>query len=247
MKWIDEYIEGITELCHSRDIFQIYDYFEIHIQEIDKDNAMFKGNEAIYIRDYFDNEVVFIKEDLPYRFKKFVLAHELAHSILHVDLKTPHIDRFYADLKLKLNKKGKRQYSDTTILKRHKLLNQAIERAIGWNLLIKNPVRYANPPKEDKTDINTWTIDQVKYFLSDVKDYETHIVYYPALISFHTGMRVGEICSLKWENVNFKKGYIDIKYNAIEKKGQGVVLGDPKTESSKSKVMFLILLLKGIY
>ena len=164
------------------------------------------------------------------------IKEHLGHIPL-VDLKTPHIDRFYADLKLKLNKKGKRQYSDTTILKRHKLLNQAIERAIGWNLLIKNPVRYANPPKEGKPDINTWTIDQVKYFLSSVKDYETHIVYYPTLISFHTGMRVGEICSLKWENVSFKKGYIDIKYNAVEKKGQGVVLGDPKTESSKSKVM----------
>lgn len=169
----------------------------------------------------------------------------LGHILLS-DLKTPHVDRYYADLKLKLNKKGKRQYSDTTILKRHKLLNQAIERAIGWDLLIKNPVRYSSPPSEDKTDINIWTIDQVKYFLSSVKGYETHQVYYPAFIAFHTGMRVGEICSLKWENVNFNKGYIDVRFNAVEKKGKGVVLGPPKTDSSRDKVMMTSELLEEL-
>jgi integrase len=34
--------------------------------------------------------------------------------------------------------------------------------------------------------------------------------YYPILMGFKTGMRLGELMGLKWSNVNFKEGYIDV-------------------------------------
>lgn len=163
------------------------------------------------------------------------IKEHLGHIALS-KLKTPHVDTFYRDLSLEKKKNGSKRYTNTTIFKFHKVFNQAIEKAIGWDLLIKNPVKYATPPKEDTEEMSIWTMDQVKYFLNGIKDSEIYQIYYPTLIAFHTGMRVGEICALKWDNVNLEEGYIDIKYNAVEKRGLGVVLESPKTDASKDKV-----------
>ena len=100
-------------------------------------------------------------------------------------------------------------------------------------MIIKNPAQYATSPKQDETEMETWDIDEVILFLSKIKDTK---IYLPVLISFHTGLRIGEIAALKWEDVNLKEGYLTVNHNAVEKKGEGVILETPKTESSKSKV-----------
>lgn len=174
-------------------------------------------------------------------------------SIGHIALnkvKTPIIDKFYADLKKELNKKGKdkgkRRYSDSTVLKFHKLLVQAFEKAIGWDILIKNPAKYATAPKSDTKEITVWSLDQVNYFLNSIKGVEVYNIYYPVLIAFHTGLRAGEIAALKWDNVNLKEGYLDVKLNAVEKKGEGITFTTPKTESSSARVMLTNELIKEL-
>lgn len=86
--WIDEYIDGIIEYCKSRDIYEIYNALDIKIVKTDKDNPILQENDALYIRDYSDLEVVFIRDDLPYQYEKFVLAHELGHALLHTEIYT---------------------------------------------------------------------------------------------------------------------------------------------------------------
>ncbi len=84
--WIDKYVNGIIDYCYSRDIFEIYSTLDMIIRKIDKDNPILRGNDAIYLRNYFDEEIVFIRDDLPYQCEKFVLSHELGHAILHTDM-----------------------------------------------------------------------------------------------------------------------------------------------------------------
>lgn len=85
-KWIDIYVLGVRDHCNSKDIFEIYDVFGIQIKKVNKDDFILQGNESVYIRDYFGVEIVFIRDDLNYNFMKFLLAHELAHALLHTDL-----------------------------------------------------------------------------------------------------------------------------------------------------------------
>ena len=88
MDWIDKYVEGIIDYCNTKDVFEICEVLSIYISVINEDSFILKGNDAIYIRDYFDNEIIFIKEDLHYKYKKYLIAHELGHAILHVELET---------------------------------------------------------------------------------------------------------------------------------------------------------------
>ncbi|WFA10379.1 ImmA/IrrE family metallo-endopeptidase [Tissierella sp. Yu-01] len=88
LSWIDEYINGVIEYCSSRDIFEIYDSLSINIRKVDKDDLLLRGNDAVYVRNFLGIEAVFIRDDLPLQYEKFVLAHELGHAILHVEIAT---------------------------------------------------------------------------------------------------------------------------------------------------------------
>lgn len=71
------------------------------------------------------------------------------------------------------------------------------------------------------------------------------------LLSLYTGLRIGEVCGLKWEDIDFKKGCISVN-KTVERISLGngktkVVVEPPKTESSIRKVyipLFVVALLK---
>lgn len=86
LSWIDKYVDGVIEHCYSRDIFEIYNTLNINIAKVDKDNSILQGNEALYIRNYLGIEIVFIRDDLPYKYEKFILSHELGHAVLHAEI-----------------------------------------------------------------------------------------------------------------------------------------------------------------
>lgn len=86
LSWIDEYVDGVIDYCYSTDIFEIYNILNINIKRVNKDDYLLQGNEAIYIRNYFGIEIVFIRDDLPYKYEKFILSHELGHALLHTEM-----------------------------------------------------------------------------------------------------------------------------------------------------------------
>lgn len=86
LSWIDEYVEGVIDHCYSEDIYEIYSNLDIHIIKVDKNDNVLKGNDAIYIRSFYGIEVVYLRDDLPPQYEKFVLSHELGHAILHTEI-----------------------------------------------------------------------------------------------------------------------------------------------------------------
>jgi len=86
MVWINDYVRGITEHCKTNDIYDIYNELNIKIYKVDKKDKILNNNDAFYMRDYYNLEIVFIRDDLEYYFEKFILAHELGHAILHTDI-----------------------------------------------------------------------------------------------------------------------------------------------------------------
>ncbi len=84
--WIDNYVFGLIDLYCTNDVYGLYKYLDIQIVKISKDSTLFQGdNDAVYQRNFFDEEIVFIRSDLNYKYEKFVLAHELGHAVLHVE------------------------------------------------------------------------------------------------------------------------------------------------------------------
>jgi Zn-dependent peptidase ImmA (M78 family) len=84
--WIDNYVEGLIECFGTSNIYELYDYLDIRILKMDRENILLQGNEAIYHRDYTSHELVFIRNDLDRSYEKKILAHELGHAIIHTNI-----------------------------------------------------------------------------------------------------------------------------------------------------------------
>lgn len=83
--WIDNILEGVKDTYNTNNIYELYGYLEIQMLKLRPNNILLKGNESFYCRDYFNSEVVFIRNDLNLEYEKFILAHELGHALLHVN------------------------------------------------------------------------------------------------------------------------------------------------------------------
>ncbi len=82
MAKIKQIVEGLIEIYKTRDVYELVDLLDITL--IKKDLP--KGMKGKFFRDIFDNEFIFISNELCPQEERQVIAHELGHAILHVDL-----------------------------------------------------------------------------------------------------------------------------------------------------------------
>lgn len=88
MIWINNIVEGIKEIYNTNNPYLICDSLDIKIIYLDKSNPLLKGNEACYIRSYFNFELIYLVKNLDAIYEKFILAHEIGHAILHTEMST---------------------------------------------------------------------------------------------------------------------------------------------------------------
>ncbi|OUR96138.1 hypothetical protein A9Q84_07190 [Halobacteriovorax marinus] len=87
------------------------------------------------------------------------------------------------------------------------LLKAILNHAVNNNYLLKNPLKGIRPQKEDLKTDSYWTKSEIDQFLNSNRSSTHYPIYFTAL---HTGMRLGELCGLKWDRVNFDLNLITI-------------------------------------
>ena len=55
-------------------------------------------------------------------------------------------------------------------------------------------------------------------------------------LAIHTGMRIGEICAIRWENVDFYESLIYVQGTVIRNKYRQTAIAPPKSETSQRKI-----------
>jgi integrase len=123
-------------------------------------------------------------------------------NITLANLKPMHIQRLYSKL---LHEKN---LSHNTVRKVHMILVNALERAVKFEMVLKNAAKLVEPPKETKSKMDVWDVDEALLFLETAKNSHLFLVY---MIGIHTGMRQGEILGLSWDAVNLDQGVISVK------------------------------------
>lgn len=66
--------------------------------------------------------------------------------------------------------------------------------------------------KAEKPSIGYWNKDEVDYFLEQL---EGEYLHAPIFIDILTGLRVGELCGLRWGDIDLENGYINIRNQVI--------------------------------
>lgn len=161
---------------------------------------------------------------------------------------------YFAKLKLKevspkkyqdaLNDLLNRGYAINTIDGAHRTGRMIFKKAIQLELIKKDPTEFAIVPRPVKTIEEIEEEDQIpeymekeelKAFLRTAKEkglYQDYAIF--MLLSF-TGMRAGELCSLKWSDIDLDKQTISISktYYNPNNNIKNFKLQPPKTPASK--------------
>ena len=103
-----------------------------------------------------------------------------------------------------------RGLSPTSIECQHATLRQALNAAVSWRLIIKNPAaEILSPPKRNKPKNAVYTPEQVQELLNAAQGTE---MYLPAMLGFLVGLRRGEICGLRMQDIDLKNKSANIRH-----------------------------------
>jgi len=82
-----------------------------------------------------------------------------------------------------------------------------MERAREYQYLYVNPCEGVSLPEMEKKEAKLLTIQEQKKLEPTAKD-DKHGL--PILLAMYTGLRVGELCALKWSDVDMENGIISV-------------------------------------
>ena len=117
----------------------------------------------------------------------------------------------------------------------HTTLHHALKTATEQNLIPNNPAAEVDPPKFDGTPMNILTKAQLEAFMKAIeKDAFWHDFFYTAVT---TGLRRGEICALRWEDLDTKQGTLHVRRTLHQEKGKPLTTGDTKTYAGTRKIV----------
>lgn len=167
------------------------------------------------------------------RYEAMIRLH-LGPGIGHYQLQKlspQHLQAFYS-------KKLDEGLSPTTVTSFHKMLHLALDRAVRWNLVPRNVCDAVTPPRVKRYEIQPLSPEQVQRFLAAAAGHRLEALFVLALA---TGMRRGEILALKWKDVSFANGTLQVRriltHMPAKLNGKGgYVEAEPKTEKSRRSI-----------
>lgn len=133
-----------------------------------------------------------------------------------------HIQRYYAE---KMREGG---LDSNSVHKHHILLHTALHLAFRQRILRENPVERVEAPREHPTRQFYYTPEQLRQLFRAVEGEWLEVV---VKLGAYLGLRRGEICGLRWSDVDFDHYVIRIRISRTTA-GNRVVEKTPKTANS---------------
>lgn len=192
-------------------------------------------SESITLKDFIDiwlKKVVLIenKPNTYLSYKSIVKSTILPYlgNLTLQEIKPAHIDNW---LRVVI-KKG---FAKRTISTHRQILNIIFQYAIyPCELITFNPVSVIHIPKSMHTEKKIKReVIPVSKFNELIEKYPFgNKLYIPLLIAYYTGLRIGEICGLSWNDIDFEKQLLNVDHQEIYLPNEGYLLSTPKTLTS---------------
>ena len=174
-----------------------------------------------------ENTIKGYRSQIDHQIKPFIGHKQLA------SLTTADIQKFYN----KIKKEGRvhphpihgHVLSDSMVKKIHMMLHEAMEVAVRERYIVRNPTDNTTIPKKTTTEKQVLDDSQLNRFLEAIQcEPYWHDFFY---VEVMTGLRRGEICGIKWSDIDFNEGTLCIKRSVSTKEGGGVSIGETKTDA----------------
>lgn len=122
------------------------------------------------------------------RYEEIVKKHlvpNLGHHVL-AKLQPLHNQAYYSQALQNGRRDGKGGLSAQTVLHHHRILREALQQAVKWQLLARNPADAVEPPRPKRREMRALDEHQTARLLDAARG---HRLYIPILLAVTTGMR----------------------------------------------------------
>ena len=140
------------------------------------------------------------------------------------NIRTVDIDNLYYELQ------KRKRATPSTVRHIHSVISRAFRQATTWGWVAINPAMNATQPRFVKPKISLPSTEQVEDILRAAYDLNPELGHFFHLAATSAARR-GELCALRWSNVDLIKGTIFIERAIIEV--GGVHEKDTKTHASR--------------
>jgi integrase len=141
------------------------------------------------------------------------------------------VQRCYTEL-LESGSRSGGPLAPATVHKAHEVLRRALGDAERMGLVARNVAAAVRPPAITRGEMTTWSSEDVRDFLAAIEGHRLEIAF---RLLAATGLRRGEVLGLRWSDVDFDLGRIEVA-NTLTAVGEEIVTGPPKTALSRRNV-----------
>ena len=130
--------------------------------------------------------------------------------------------------------KGK-TLADSMVRGIHMMLHEALDAAVKERLIVRNPTNGTTVPKPNYPDKQVLDDGQLEKFLGMIEAYpDWRDFFYTECM---TGLRRGEICGLKWSDIDFENRRLRVERSLSAVTNGKIQIGETKTGAGKRTIV----------
>ncbi len=122
--------------------------------------------------------------------------------------------------------------SSNTINHYHRLISSIFSKAVAWQVITDNPARRVEPPKIERKEAAHYNDVEAKEIVLKLQD-EPLQKQTMIILKLYTGLRRGELCGLKWSDIDFSKKLLHVLRKIQYLPKLGIFEGPPKNNKTR--------------
>jgi len=159
-------------------------------------------------------------------------------AMLLTKLQPAQISQMYAKALATGRRDGKGGLSPASVLYIHRILKEALAVAASeWRLLPWNPAGSIKAPKVKRKNMRALDTAETAVLLEAARPYR---LFVPVMLAVTCGLRRGEICALRWRNVDLSGAAQLAVMGSIEQTGAGI--REKETKNGRARTVALTAL-----
>lgn len=119
-----------------------------------------------------------------------------------------------------------------TIRNHHAIISAALHQAVRWGWVRTNIAEQAKPPRVSQRRVKAPSVDVVRAVIEAAEERDPRLAAL-LMLGALTGMRRGELCALRWSDIDLERGDMEVSRSVIVVPG-GLSEKSTKTDRSRS-------------
>lgn len=187
---------------------------------------------AVTIARYFDQWLESmngrIAETTHENYEQVVRSHVTPHigAIRLADLKPSHVAWLY-------DHHAKNGVSGAVSRKAANILSKALNDAVRRQMIVANPSDPIEKPKPKRREMRFLNREEFQRFIAAARGHRLESLF---VVAAMTGMRMGELLRLRWDDIDFDAGEVFVQRAAKFIKGKAII-ADVKTAKSRRRIV----------